>query len=437
MSAEDSHFANRHTDNQIKIFSNVNVVSMESDAILWNQNVVVADDRILSVGGDCPIPSNATIIDGCGKFLMPGLADMHVHINSVNDLILYIANGITTVRNMREFKSYGLFPSVARMRDKINQGNLLGPTIHTAGMIYDGRPALPSPPLRKGTERVEVKEKVYKLLKRDQDMGYEFIKVYGHLSKEIYEEIIRVGMDLHMPVVGHVPDAVGIESALNLKQTSIEHLTGYDTFIGEGSIMDEDKLDQLVMKTKLNNIWNCPTTVVFTRYVPTEKLETFEHRPEMKYIAPIVKTFWRLERRKMNKLFEKNGWGYLADSVEVRKYMVKKLYDAGTGLLLGTDSMDPYVVPGFSIHEELKWMVEAGLTPFDAIKTGTVNAARFLDRADQFGTVSVGKRADLILVEGNPLEDIKCVKRISGVMVRGEWIEKKRLDELLKRIAKS
>lgn len=423
-------------NSQIRVFSNVNVVTMESEEILENRNVVVADDIILSIGQDSHFPSGASVIDGRGKFLMPGLVDMHVHLNSPHDLTLYIANGVTTVRNMREFRMYGLYRNAAKIREEIKRGRMLGPTIYTTGFIYDSRPAIPSPPFRKGTERLDSKDKVEQLLTRDQERGYDFIKIYNHLSQEVYEEIVNVAAKLDLPVVGHVPDAVGIDLALDSKQRSVEHLTGYDQFIQEGSILNEEKLDQLVQKTVRNNVWNCPTLVVYTRYVPTEMLIDFENKPEMRYISSVVKLFWRFGKRKFNRLFEKNKWEYLADSVGARKRMVKKLYDAGAGLLLGTDSMDPYVVPGFAVHEELKLLVEAGLTPFEAIKTGTVNAARFLEPSDQFGTVGVGKRADLLLVESNPLENIESVKKQSGVMVRGEWIPREQIQELLNRIAK-
>ncbi len=421
---------------KITAFINVNVVTMDSEEILENQKVIINNGIIDYIGREYEIPSGALVIDANGKFLMPGLIDMHVHINFKNELVLYIANGVTTVRNMREYKLFRLFPYITNIRNKINKGKLIGPTIYSTGLIYDDTPIISNPPFKKGTVKVNKKAKVYKLIKHEKKNGYDFIKIYNHLSKEIYEEIIKVSAEFDIPVVGHVPDSVGIDLALKLGQNSIEHLTGYDKFMYEQNTTNEEKLSYYIEKTKQNNIWNCPTLVVFTKYIPTEGLINLENSFNMQYIPWIVKCFWRIERKKLNKLFRKNSWTYLSETVHLRKNIVKKLHDEGANLLLGTDSMDAYVIPGFSAHEELKLLVDSGLTPFEAIKTGTINAAKFLKAIDVLGSVSIGKRADLLLVDGNPLKDIENTKKISGVMIRGKWISKNQLNNLLEKAVK-
>ncbi len=418
-------------DKQVTVFKNVNVVTMNSPEILENQNVIVADGMIRYVGSDDKQALNAVTINADGKYLMPGLADMHVHVNAKKDLAMYLANGVTTIRNMRETKLLGTISYVRNLRNRVNSGKIAGPTIYSTGPIYDDKPLLPDPPFRKGTEQADTKEKVNRLVKNDKQKGYDFIKVYSNLSKQMYEEIIKVSAGWSIPVVGHVPGSVGIELALSLGQNSIEHLTGYDKFINGASVVEEEHLDKCIEMTKSKNIWNCPTLVVFSKYVPTEEFDYLENREGMQYMPWYVKRFWRSGREKMNKTFLKNKWCYLCETVDARKKIVKKLHDAGVGLLLGTDSMDAFVVPGFAAHEELKLLVDAGLTPYEAIRTATVNPAIYMNALDTIGTVSAGKRADLVLVEGNPLENIENTVKIAGVMAKGRWFPKDQLNKML------
>jgi imidazolonepropionase-like amidohydrolase len=408
-------------------FVNVNVVPMDGERILPARTVVVLGDRIREIGpaDTTDIPEGALQIDGRDKYLMPGLVDMHVHQRREwwkYQLTLFIANGVTAVRNMAGDES------VLRFREQIEAGRLVGPTIYTTGPIIDG-----NPPTGPGNTVVETPEQAAQVVAEHKKAGYDFIKVYDGLSLECYDAIIEAAAKHDIRVVGHVPDAVDLEHALTAGQHTVEHLTGYGHFLlKQGSPfwqqIDETRIPYITRATHKAGTWNCPTLVVFQKAAGTsgDMAEQELKLAYMKYVSPRQKAGW--QRR-----------GYEEPNHSLRmanlKRVTKALHDAGARILLGTDTPNPYVAPGFSLHQELQNLVDAGLTSYDAIKAGTRDAAECLGELDEFGTIGAGLRADLILVEGNPLDDVGNAGRRVGVMVRGRWFPQSELQAMLDALA--
>jgi imidazolonepropionase-like amidohydrolase len=436
--AVDSGVAADMSGADITAFVHVTVVPMDRERVLENWTVVVADGRIRELGPSVAIeiPKRATLIDGRGKYLMPGLADMHAHTWEEDELPLFLANGVTTIRNM-----FG-GPIHLRWKKRIAAGDLVGPTIYTAGPIIDG-----NPPIWPGAV-VEDKTRAREIVTEQHAAGYDFLKVYSRLSPAAYDAVIQEGTTRGLSVSGHVPDSVGLAAALRSGIKSIEHLSGYEVLAtkqtgpGEEAIwarLDESQFAAVARETAKSGTWNCPTLVLYQhRIAPGEPefLRRLVERPEMRYVSPETVRQWHPENNYLNGSSPARAASSRGRGDVMRKKLVRALHDAGARLLLGTDCGNPFVVPGFSAHLELRNFVDAGLSPFEAIRAGTSGAAEFMNAAAEFGTVAAGSRADLILVEGNPLEDVSNVDKRAGVMVRGEWYSHTDLQSELEKLAK-
>jgi imidazolonepropionase-like amidohydrolase len=428
----------------VTAFVGVDLIAMEGDTILENQTVLVKGARIHKLGpeGEISIPRQAVRIDGKGRYLMPGLVDMHFHNERENDFVLCLANGITTIRNMWGDSKH------LEWRRRIESGELLGPTIITAGPLLDG-----SPPIWEGSAVIETVEQARKAVSAQKRAGYDFIKIYDNLSLEVFDAIMDEAKKQGIPVAGHVPFDVDMRHAWSSGLASNEHLTGYmdliqaDVFPGKGKkdpvsrlrqwmYLDEHKIPEVLAHYRDSAFWNCVTLVVYQGLISPDESREYFKRPEMKYLDPFTKAFWDpANDPRWDELNE--------DDFEQRRRMdgvLKKLTGAlhnETGrILLGTDCQNGMVLPGFSIHRELQNLVDAGLTPYEAIKAGTSAAAECLG-VDTFGTLTPGKRADLVLLDDNPLEDVSNARKIVGVMVRGRWLVRDELQRMLEDVASS
>lgn len=418
-------------------FIHVAVVPMDRERVLDDSTVLVVGGRIRELGptSAVAIPPGATVIDGSGKYLMPGLADMHAHTWEEEDFPLLLANGVTTIRNMFGGSTH------LRWKERIAAGELSGPTLYTAGPIIDG-----NPPIWPGAV-VENAAQARRAVSEQHAAGYDFLKVYVRLSREAYDAVTDEGSTRGMSVAGHVPDAVGLPAALRSGIRSIEHLSGYEMLArkevgpreeASWARLDESQFAGIARETALSGTWNCPTLVLFQHRVApgeSEYLRKLLARPEMHYVSPAIVRSWSPE----NNYLKNSTPARAASSREkgdiMRKKLVKALYDAGARLLLGTDYGNPFVVPGFSLQHELRNFVDAGLSPFQAIRAGTSGAAEFMNAASEWGTVAVGRRADLILLEDNPLEDVSTISKPVGVMMRGKWHSQAELMSELEKLA--
>lgn len=411
-------------------FIDVNVISMNNNRILENQTVIIKNGLIDTIGNSrhTPVPVDALPIKSEKKYLLPGLVDMHVHFNSFapffgvkNEWALYIANGITSVRNMWGIHIGWYHPFLNKCK-KIPMCNIPIPNVYTGGQILESKPQF-FPPLSK---LIENPNNAKKFVEYEKKKGYEFIKIYHTLSEDSYMAVSKAAKELSIPFLGHVPDVIGIDGAIKAGQHSIEHLIGFfNPFTGKTKT-DIESVGQYGSNLRDAGIWNCPTMVVWQRYLSPDKVNEFDKKNDMRYLQ-------KKYRYSMKKaLIAASSKLIIPDNYEdYQKHVVGELHKAGARILLGTDSPNPYIVPGFSAHEELENLVEAGLTPFEAIKAGTKNAAECLNRLNEFGTISVGKRADMLFLDKNPLDDIKNLKSIAGVMVRGTWLPKSALDTIL------
>lgn len=381
-------------------FIDVNVVTLATEQILWRQTVLVANQRIVAIGpvDQVVVPAGAMRIPGAGKFLMPGLADMHVHLRKDYYLLLLLHNGVTLVRNMD-----GL-PIHLTWRTEIAARQRLGPQIFTTGPIMAELPYyLPGP--RPFSTVAGASQSVAE----QKALGYDFIKVHDGLSGSAYQNIVTAAHTYNIPVVGHVPDGLRVLDVVAAGQRSIEHLDGYANFY-------EDQLPMLLTALVDQQVWSTPLLSCFQLLEPTGGPPTDFQRAVLAVIPDLTTEFGDLPTD-----FAETGYGYTPVS-QAKLHLVATLQAAGAPLLLGTDAPFPYTIPGFAVSQELENLVAAGLTPYAALRTATYNAARFVNRLNDLGTVTVGKRADLLLVNANPLVDVRNVRQITGVMVQGRWL---------------
>jgi imidazolonepropionase-like amidohydrolase len=426
-------------------FVDVNVVPMDSERVLPHQNVVIRGDRIVAVGpaDQTPVPRDAQRIDATGKWLMPGLADLHVHLNEPDDGTLYVANGVTTIRNM-----WG-FPETLAWRREYASGKRLGPTVYTTGPILDGKP-----PIWPSSTVIETAEQAEREIAAEEKAGYEFVKVYSRLTRPAYVAILEAAKRHHLRVVGHVPEAVGVHEVLRLRgQESIEHLTGYMTAAqrddsratgltdwnarrkAQVAGLDPDKIPALARETREAGVWNCVTLIVGQRFAALDRRDSMLALPESRYEPAEVLAMWDLTKDPRFRNARPEDFDAMREVSRFQLRMTRALRDAGAKILLGTDTSNPFVVAGFSAHTELALLVDAGLTPYEALRAGTSDAAEFLHATGECGRVSPGLRADLLLLDANPLDDIHAVDQRRGVVLRGRWLPAQELDTDLAKLA--
>ena len=389
------------------------VVPMDREGTLPDQTVLVRGATILAVAPTAEIEVGAaTVVDGHGKWLVPGLADMHVHMMEERDLELFLLNGVTVVRDL--FGS----PRNLRWREAIGSGAMKGPTLILAGPIIDG-----DPPVWPGSAVVTTPEAARKEVQAQKKAGYDWLKVYNGLTTEVYQAVLAEGKAQGMPVAGHVPKAVGIDAALASGQRSIEHLDGYVPFRGEPRTDDA-----IVKKTAEQEVWNSATLIVTENFARMDRPESLAGTRGLEFVSAGVRTAWDPKNDFRLKTFTPAMFEEGRKRNQLRRQLVGKLARAGARLVLGTDTGNPYVVPGFAVHEELKLLVAAGLTPWQALRTATMAASELLGTPGAFGVVKAGARADLLLVDRDPLADIGALADPPVVIARGKLF---RRDQLL------
>jgi imidazolonepropionase-like amidohydrolase len=422
-------------------FIGVTIIPMtDATTLLADQTVLVRDGAILSIGhsSTTPVPARARRIDGRGKFLMPGLADMHVHLEYLDNpdiLKLFVASGVTTVRNMDGR------PYIIDWRRRVEAGELVGPRIVTAGPIIDG-----SPPLRDDNLSVADAAAAAAAINAQADAGYDFVKLYTNLSPQAYRAAVAEAKRRGKPVSGHIPRQIEVAEAI-ASHRSIEHLTDYGEALepgdGQGSRrwhwsklylaqpLDPDRLPQLARELALAGTWTVPTLVQPERAVATaEQIESWLAAPAMHTVPQAFREAWAEEVRRNSARLEGDDWLTIDRGRANRRALVLAIHRAGGPLLAGTDTPNAFVIPGFSLPDELELLVAAGLSPGNALLAATRDAARYLGQESSWGTVEPRRRADVVLLDANPLKDIRNVRLRSGVMLSGRWFSRAELDAL-------
>jgi imidazolonepropionase-like amidohydrolase len=396
----------------------VTVLPMDSTAALQNQTVVVRCNRIERIGPakGIAIPLGATVADGRGKYLLPGLADMHVHLAGPDqppgtaeaELILYLANGVTTVRNMRGF------PEHLALRDRVARGELPGPNIITAGPGPDGESA------KSPTEGEQA-------VREQKRLGYDLVKVLPGLSLTTYDAIARTSRAVAIPFAGHVPAAVGVMHAIDMGQQTIEHLDGYIELRIDRTPLTRERVGTLVRRTLGAGVWNVPTMAVMEANLGVLDVAQLRARPELAYIPDAMVQRW-IKMRAADRAPKGLGVRMQRD----RMLFLKALNESYARILFGTDSPQLFNVPGFSVYHEMEPMGEAGTSNYETLRSATEQVGEYTGKS--CGVVWPGACADLILVDGNPLADLKNLRRLSGIVTRGRWIPWSDLERRLKDI---
>jgi hypothetical protein len=409
------------------------VVPMNRMIILRDQTVVMRNGRIeaLASARDTVVPPNALRIDARGLYVIPGLADSHVHLQEAKHenramLNLFLANGVTTILNL-----YGS-PTHLRLREEVRRGSIQGPRIFTSGRPI-GDPVGTSP----ATSAEEIEQSVI----AQKRAGYDFIKLHGDLSRDAYHRLVELTHRENIPLIGHAPRNLGIAPMLQEQQHAVAHVEEYlyayfhyhrnpDEPIPE---LDQ-KIQQLAIETAKARTWVMSTLAVYRGI--TDQISDLDRvlaRPEVGYMPRTIGDAWGWwpPNNTYVRRFPKKTVPWFETQYHLLERVSKAFQDAGVPLLAGTDTPTSAVVPGFSMSDELRALVSAGLTPYEALRAATVNAAEFLGRSKESGTIEVGKQADLVLLEQNPLEDISALSAIRGVITNGKWISKGDLTALL------
>jgi hypothetical protein len=441
------------------VLTHVTVIDATGAAAQPDMTVMIKGDRIFAMGksGEIRPAEDAETVNGTGKFLIPGLWDMHVHWYEKDYLPLFIVNGVTGVRMM-----WGM-PLHHQWRKAIEAGQLLGPHMLIASPIVDGpKPVWP------GSIAVDNASEARQAVIQAKQDGADFVKVYSLLSRDAYFTIADESKKQGIPFAGHIPDSVSLEEASNAGQKSNEHLTGVliacssreaellksaqETLAAilagqpssirfQGSEHRErqeltldtyspQKADAVFGELKRNHTWQCPTLTVL-RSTAFADDDSFASDPRLQYIPRDIVSSWDPKADPFLKTKTAEDWALSKKIYRKELSVVGDMQRAGVGILAGTDTLNPYCLPGFSLHDELGLLVQAGLTPIEALQAATLNPARFLGREKDLGTVATGKIADLVLLDANPLDDIGNTRKISAVVFGGQFFSRASLDEML------
>ena len=407
-------------------FVNASVVPMDAEGILSEYTVVIREDRIVEIGPSASISLSEEIqqIDATGKYLVPGMAEMHGHIPPPGQrpqytedvLFLYVANGITTVRGMQGAEGQ------LQLKQRIEDGEIVGPNLYLAGPAFSGG-------------SIRTPEHAIERTLQQAEEGWHLLKVLPGLSLEEYDAMARTAHDAGIRFAGHVPADVGIMHAIAEGQDTFDHIDGYVEYLRsvDSDTMNEAALADVLEATKEAGAWVVPTMALWEVLQGTIEPDVLKGYGEVRYMPSDIVDGWiqRSERQRANPAFDLDAADRLIDA---RMKVLRAMHDNGVGILFGTDAPQVFSVPGFSLHRELARMVDAGMPPYAILESGTKNVGEYFTNEDQFGTIAPGSRADLLLLGSNPLEDISNLRDLAGVMVRGSWMAREEIDATLEAI---
>lgn len=424
------------------VIQNIGVIDVKTGNIMQSADVIIIKDKIHSISKarKSSAYDAKQLIDGTGKFLIPGLWDMHTHTwnNYEKFFPMQLANGVTGIREM-----WGNLDAVKKIKQGLADGSIEGPMIISAGAIIDGKP-----PTWGSSDIAETPEQGREFVRKQKQAGADFIKVYFNLKRDVFLAIADEAAKQNLPVVGHLPNRVPMDEAVKAGFRSFEHLwnilefygdqTGlaqieetregrfagdkfYDRFDYGLKTFDSTRTQDAIAILKNDNVWICPTFTVHKGF-QRDYDPTYTTDPRLAFMPENFVNSWMANKK--NPLTEKQLQHWNSDKLWYDRVIkeTKKYKAAGVKFIAGTDSPNFFVYPGFSIHEELEIFVnEAGFTPLEALQTATLNAAQFLQLDDQLGTIEAGKLANLVILDKNPLEQISNSKTIHAVVIRGKY----------------
>jgi len=421
------------------VIENLTIIPMDREQVLEGQTVVIEEGRIADIGdhGIVDIPVDAFIVDGDGKYLIPGLSDMHMHTNGVeNDLLVYLANGVTTIRTMG-----GGPKAMLNWRDEIRAGTRIGPSIWAWWPSIEDTlsPYADSVSMEElqslgGIRFVFTAEEAEALVAEMATLGVDGIKAHDIASSEVYLALLEAANEHGLPFDGHVP--MGIlgcwDCFREMGAPAVAHIEELIKF----ELWSDDELHQIAQDAADDGLF-VSTTLYLMRSI-NEQGNGVEVAlaalPEVKYVHPWVYNDkgWKPEKNYYSNI---GSAPWFSSYLAAQENLMPMLNESGVLLMAGTDASVPLAVPGFSLHRELETLADVGLSPYDVLRTSTYNPALYLGELDQFGTVEKGKRADLVLLDANPLDDISNTQKIAGVVVRGRYFDRSNLDTILDLVA--
>ncbi len=416
----------------ITAYVDVHVVPMDRERVLRDQTVIVEGGRITAIGDRIKIPAGAKVIDGRGRFLLPGLADMHNHSDTREDLALFLANGVTTMLNMGEAKN----SFVGRTRLAVGKGDVPGPRVLVA-LAVDGSPQY-------GHLVVATPEDARAAARLAKANGYAFIKVYNNLTPEVFAALVAAAKAEGLAVVGHGVTSVGLARQLEAGQVMVAHAEEffYTFFTPAGApptdaVPSNERIPEAIALLKrtgafvVADLHNYAT--IAGQFGRPEVVASYLQMPEARYLSPADRISW------INSGYQKKKVD-LGARVAFLRGFIEAMADAGVPLMSGGDAPSiPGLVPGFSIHRNLAMLEQSGLSRFQILSLATRMPGEFVNRyapgAAPVGTVTVGSRADLVMTDANPLDDLATLERPVGVMANGRWYDATELNAMIEGVA--
>lgn len=422
-------------------FQNVNVLSMvDGNSITEHVDVLVSNGVIEAIGrpGDYKDKSY-TIIEADGMYLMPGISEMHAHIPTPKDgddayvretLFLYLSNGITTIRGMLGA------PYHLELKKQIDEGQILSPRVYTSSPSLNGN-------------SVKTAEEAHRKVLQYKNDGYDFLKIHPGITLSVMEELVKTADEAGIRFAGHVPFDIGLKRAIEYGFWSVDHADGFVEAIAKGDFEESDigffgsgllgetdvtALPDFCRSMAANDVYLVPTQSLFTRLLSPASAKDMIQEPEMAYMPSATRYSWVSNKSKLINDEEYDIEEY-NQFIELRREILQCAYQHDVQFILGSDAPQIFNVPGFSIQHEMQSLVDAEIPIYDVLLSGTTNPAKFFGAEGQYGQVTNGASADLILLEKNPLQSIENMKKIAGVMVRGQWLSREDIDARLAEIA--
>ena len=400
------------------VIQHVTVIPMDRAGRLADRTVVVRDGVIVDIAaGSIPVPAGARRIDGRGKFLFPGLTDTHVHLegNAESWLGLFLSHGVTTVFNLRGG------PDQLTLRRRVAEGTVAGPTIYTSGPFVNQ-------PL------IMTAEDGHRAVLEQKAAGYDFLKIHGDLTEAAYAAVITAGREQGLTIIGHAPRNLPFDSVMSARQPLVAHAE--ELIYTKFWALDTTEVPPVAAAMAKAGVWLTPTLTTFAGIVAQwgrrPAVDSALSEPEGRTLPPALQQYWTGSNPYIGRT---GGRDFVTKALAFQRPMVGMLYRAGVPLLTGTDTPLPVMLPGHSLHQELRELERSGVDRVGALAAATANPGRFIatfvDHAARFGTITRGSRADLVLVDRDPLLDPTALVHPSGVMARGRWFDRAELDRMV------
>ncbi len=417
-------------------FLHSNVIPMDEERVILDQTVLAQNGRITAIGdADHTIISDDAIqIDAKDQYLIPALSDMHVRLEGDGWNIMfppeskfpkddldfeqilfpYLANGITTVQVM------SALPEHIALRDQISRGEILGPRLILNRMIDGLGPSWPSPI----NTQVSTPEEARQVVIESKNAGYNGMKVYSFLDQSCYDAILSTAQEIGMPVTGHIPDALTVEHILASGQNLIAHAE--EVVKQARGDFSSERINYFAEIIADSGTWITPTLTTSRKILAIfDNLDEELSRPEIHCLHPMAKGIWfYLIENMYLKIPPEHRQAIRNGFEDFQRPFTKALHDKGVQLMTGSDALIPISTPGFSLHDELEELVGVGLTAFEALQAATLHPLKYLHELEDAGTIEIGKREDLVFLEANPLENITNTRSITGIMYRGNWMNR-------------